>query len=225
MLSAFLLALRQLADPPVLRLWLKSLSVTLLACAALGAAGWWGLDHLLDRAGTDRYGVPSELLAIVAVIFAGWLLWRVVALAVLQFFADEVVIAVERRHYPAAAANARKLGWREELGRGLAGGFRALLFNLAALPFAAVLLVTGVGAPLLFLTVNAVLLGRELTDMVWLRHRPAGQGAPPVSRLERWTLGGIVAALLAVPGVNFLAPFLGAAAAAHLIHRKGIAQS
>ena len=33
-------------------------------------------------------------------------------------------------------------------------------------------------------------------------------------------LGGVVAALLMVPFANFLAPVLGAAAAAHLVHRK-----
>jgi CysZ protein len=39
---------------------------------------------------------------------------------VLQFYADEVVLAVEARHYPEAAASARQLGWREELANGLA---------------------------------------------------------------------------------------------------------
>ena len=37
---------------------------------------------------------------------------------------------------------------------------------------------------------------------------------------ERFVMGGIVAALFAVPGVNFLAPFLGAAMATHLVHGK-----
>ena len=41
-----------------------------------------------------------------------------IALIVIQFFADEVVLAVEDRHYPVAAANARQLGWREELALG-----------------------------------------------------------------------------------------------------------
>ena len=132
----------------------------------------------------------------------------------------EVVDAVEARHYPAAAAKARKLGWHEELGNGLKGAARALLVNLIALPFALVLLVTGVGAPLLFLAVNAVLLGRELQDMVWLRHRPAPTSPAPLSRIERWSLGGVCAVLLTLPGINLLAPFLGAAAAAHFIHRK-----
>ena len=82
------------------------------------------------------------------------------------------------------------------------------------------MMVTGVGTALLFWLVNAVLLGRELQDMVWLRHRRDALHRAPIGRAERWVLGGIIAGLLAVPLVNLLAPLLGAAAAAHLIHRK-----
>ena len=221
MLSAFALALGQLSDPRVLRILAKSLAVALVVFVLLGVAGWWGLDWALAH-----WALSEELrgaLALVAVIGFGWLLWRIVALAVLQLFADEVVQAVEARHYPAAAAQARKLGWREELANALRGAGRALLFNLLALPVALVLLVTGIGAPLVFWAVNALLLGRELQDMVWLRHRTSPAATPPLRGHERFMLGGIVAALLAVPFVNFLAPFLGAAMAAHLIHRKGLA--
>ena len=220
MLSALALAVTRIFDPRLLPIWFKSLAATLLACAVLGYAGWWGLQALLARylAGSEF----SQLVAAAIVILAGWLLWRVVALAVLQFFADEVVAAIEARDYPAMAASARKLGWRAELARGLAGAGRALLFNLLAVPFALLLLVTGVGAPLVFLAVNAVLLGRELQDMVWLRHRPAPDSPPPLSAFERLALGGVTAVLLTVPIANFAAPFLGAACAVHLIHRKGL---
>ncbi len=219
MLRAFTLALTRMADPRLLPIWLKSLAVTLLVCLVLGIAGWQGLNALILRYFADP--AISQLASTVVVLIGGWLLWRIVALAVLQFFADAVVQAIEARDYPEMAASARKLDWREEAGRASAGAGRALLFNLLALPLALVLIVTGVGAPLLFLAVNAVLLGRELQDMVWLRHRPAKDTPAPLSQLERWTLGGVTAFLLTVPVVNFIAPFLGAACAVHLIHRKG----
>jgi uncharacterized protein involved in cysteine biosynthesis len=225
MISAFFLALGQLADPRVLRVLLKSLGVTLLAFAVLGTAGWWALDAGLTAAGIDNAWFDAAdglrgLIALAGVLLGGWLLWRVLALAVLQFFADEVVEAVEARHYPAALASARRLGWHEELRGGLKSGARALLVNLIALPFALMLIVTGVGPALVFWLANAVLLGRELMDMVWLRHRHAADAPPPLSPRERFALGGIAAALLLVPVVNLLAPILGAAMAAHLIHRK-----
>ncbi len=223
MLPAFALALTRLADRRILAIWLKSLAVTLLVFIALGIGGWFGLIWLLDRYGeADGLG---QLAAVLILAIAGWLLWRIIALAVLQFFADEVVLAVEQRDYPEMAARARKLGLHEEARRALAGAGRALLFNLLALPVALVLAITGVGAPLVFLLVNAVLLGRELQDMVWLRHRATAGSPPPLTGIERLGLGGVVALLLTVPVVNFVAPFLGAACAVHLIHRKGAPRS
>jgi len=220
MLSALVLAATRIFDRTLFPIWLKSLAATLLACAALGYAGWWALVTLLTRYVADSdFAMAAGALAAVLGI---WLLWRIVALAMLQFFADDVVLAIEARDYPEMAARARKLGWREELARGLGGAGRALLFNLLVLPFALVLLVTGVGAPLVFLAVNAVLLGRELQDMVWLRHRATPSDPAPLSPLERLTLGGVTAFLLTVPIANFAAPFLGAACAVHLIHRKGL---
>ena len=128
---------------------------------------------------------------------------------------------MERRYYPQAAAQARDLPLREQFATSLAAAGRALLVNLVALPFALLLLVTGIGTALLFWIVNALLIGRELQDMVWLRHRHASGAPSPVGRGERFLLGGATAALLLVPGAGLLAPLLGAASATHLTHRKG----
>ena len=61
-----------------------------------------------------------------------WLLFRFVALFVLQFFAEEVVRAVEARHYPEAATAARSLAFHEEMRNGVRSTLRALLVNLVA---------------------------------------------------------------------------------------------
>lgn len=229
MLRAFILALGQLTDPAVLRVLGKSLLITVGIVGLAGAGLWWLAERALALAGLQEASFAGAdaarvLVSFLGVAVAGWLLWRIVALAVLQFFADEVVRAVEARHYPAEAARARELSWHEELRHGLRGAARALGWNLAALPVALVLLVTGLGPALVFLTVNAVLLGRELQDMVWLRHASdPGQGeaaAPPLTGLQRLLLGGTVTGLLTVPLVNLLAPLLGAAAATHLVHRR-----
>jgi len=223
--SAMLLALGQLADPRMIRLLAKTAGVTLALFAILGTAGWFALDHVLEWAGlSDRLFAGAEGLrgaaSLIFVLIAGWLLWRVIAMAVISFFADEVVVAVEGKYYPEAAAEARDLPLREQFTTSLAAAGRALLVNLIALPFAIALLVTGVGTAILFWIVNAVLIGRELSDMVWLRHRHAGGAQSPITRSERFMLGGATAALLLVPVAGLLAPLLGAASAAHLTHRK-----
>ena len=222
--TSLLLALGQMADPRVLRILLKSLAVTLVLFAGVVWGGWYLIDWALAGAGLGDTLFPGaeglrELASLLMALVGLWLAWRIVAMAVIGFFADEVVQAVEARHYPEAAGRARDLPVAEQFSSSLRAALRALLVNLAVLPFALVLLVTGVGAALLFWLVNAVLVGRELQDMVWLRHRRFRGDLAPTGRVERFLLGGAVAALLALPFVNFLAPMLGAAAATHLIHR------
>jgi uncharacterized protein involved in cysteine biosynthesis len=223
--SSLLLALGQLADRRVLWILAKSLAVTLVLVAGIAWGGWSLLEWGLDRAGLDEglfagAGWLRHAASVVFTLLGLWLVWRIVAMAVIGFFADEVVQAVEARHYPQAAAQARDLPLREQFSTSLRSAWRALWVNLVALPFALALLVTGVGTALLFFAVNTVLVGRELQDMVWLRHRQGAADPAPVGRGERILLGGAVTALLALPVVNLLAPILGAAAATHLIHRK-----
>lgn len=214
---AFALGLGQLSDPAILRVLAKSLLATLAVFAVLGVLAWQGLSATLASYAAGYEGL-SGLIAIVLTVIGGWLLFRVVALAVLQFFADDVVRAVERRHYAAAAA-VPDLPFSAELSASARGLLRTVAVNAVVLPFALLLLVTGVGTALLLWAANAWLLGRELTEMVWLRHRGGAHDLAPVSGATRFMLGGIVAALLIVPFVNLLAPLLGAAAATHLVHR------
>ena len=222
MITAFALALAQLTDRRIVAVLLKAGLLTIVATALLGW-GLWALGaDLLDWLGIDSLlgdgGAVRGLVALIGAVLGVWLLFRMVALAVLQLFGDDVVSAVEARHYPAAAKRARPLGLHREFGLALRSTLRSLLWNLAALPVALVLLVTGLGPLLVFAAVNAVLLGRELTDAVWLRHRD-----PPIADLPfaaRTALGAVVVALLSVPFVNLLAPVLGAAMATHLVHRR-----
>lgn len=218
--TSLLRGVSALTDGPVLRLFVKTIALTVVIFVALGWLGEMIVDDTLAIFGLDEDRGASVLISVLLIVLAAWLLFRVVALAVLQFFADEVVSAVERRSYPAAAASARKLGPAQEARIAVSGAGRALAANLLALPFALLLLFTAIGPALVFWAVNAWLLGRELTDMVWLRHRPTADAPPPVGKAERFLLGGAIAALFMVPFVNLLAPVLGAAAATHLVHGR-----
>lgn len=214
---AFALALGQLSDPAILKVLAKSVLATLAIFAVVGIAAWQGLSAMLAAYASDWQEL-SALIAIALTVIGGWLLFRIVALAVLQFFADDVVRAVERQHYAVEAA-VPDLPFTAELAATGKGLLRVIAVNAVVLPVALVLLVTGVGTALLLWAANAWLLGRELTEMVWLRHRGSSDALVPVSGITRFLLGGIVAALLIVPFVNLLAPVLGAAAATHLVHR------
>lgn len=220
--SAIVKAIGQLGDRAVVTVAVKSIAITVALFTGLGVGLYFAL-----AAATERFGLAEGWAGVAAVLLvpvAAWLLFRIVALAVLQFFADDVVAAVEAKHYPARAAQARALPLHRDLANAVRGLLRALGYNLLALPLAAVLAFTAIGPALVFLAVNAVLLGREFTDMAWQRHQ-GGQGvgterAHPVGPGERALLGAAVAGLMVVPIVNLLAPVIGAAAGTHLVLRR-----
>lgn len=209
-------AIRQLGDPKVLRVLVKSLLVTLAIIAVLAVALYAGLLWLGTAYAWSSNGVIEAVLAAVIAGLAAWFLFRVIALAVLQFFADEIVAAVEEVHYPEAAKRAVALPFRRDLANSLRGLGRAIAVNLLAAPFALVLLITGIGAAAVFIAVNAWLLGRELTDMAWLRHCGQRPAQNPVAKTERLLLGAVIAGIMLVPVLGFVGPIIGAAAGTHL---------
>ena len=220
MLTAFFKSLAQLGDRAILAALGWTVACALLVFAASGWALWQALAWAMAHYGGPLAGYAewTGLLALVMTIIAFWFWWRVVAIAVLQLFADRIVIAVERKHYPQAAASAVDLPFGPSLAMALRSLGRALLYNAIALPFALILLFTGVGAPMLFLAVNAVLVGRDLTEMVAARH--PGPVDPASSRINRFVLGLIANLLLLVPLGNLLAPIIAAAMATHLFHQR-----
>lgn len=222
MLRALVLSLAQLGDPPILRVFAKSMALTLAIFALLGVAlALLVRAPLQDLIGANG-GALATTLAIIADLALVWLLFRAVAIPVLGLFIDEVVAAVEWRHYPAERATARPVSQLRLAGMGLASGLRALLVNLVLLPVYIALLVTGVGTGILFLLVNGWLIGRDLGDMVAARHLSGAalREWRRASRGPRTLLGVADAALFVVPVVNLVAPILGAAMMTHLFHRR-----
>lgn len=224
MFRAFFLSLGDLAGPAILRVFAKSLALTLVLFLALGAGAWFATRWLvLDQL---RWGETAATLAaisgFVAMILFGWVLFRAIAVAVIGMFGDAIVVAVERRHYPAALASARPIGMAKGLAVGWRSAARALIVNLVLAPLYVVLLVTGVGTPLLFFAANGWLLGADLGEMVAMRHlaRAEMRAWRRATRWTRWDLGVMVAALLSVPFVNLIAPVLGAAMATHMFHGR-----
>ena len=215
---AFLLALRDLPQPRVMRVLAQSLALTLLLLAVSGAAIFfaarWALAHWqwVGAAERDMAGV----LIVLAIVAGSWLLFRAVAIVVVGLFADGIVADVEGRHYPAAAQRAVDVGWRQNIRLALASLVRLIGGNLLALPIYLVLLVTGIGTPIFALLVNALLLGRDLEAMVLARH----PDRPRLDRSARWSMGLLSAASFVVPIANLLAPILSAAMAVHMLHLR-----
>ena len=228
MFAALPLAIAQLGDPRIRRVLFKSLLVTLALFLLAGVLLAWllvgsnpcGIGPLDYRCeiGTGAGTAAALVLGVLGL----WFMFPAIAIGVIGFFADEVVEAVEARHYPAAAQSGRNPSLGGSVNLGLRSAGRLLLWNLLALPFYLLLMVTGIGPFILFFLINAIALGRDLGEMVAVRHLDgeALRGWLTHSRGRRLLLGFGVTLLFTIPFVNLLAPVLGAAVATHLYHSE-----
>lgn len=245
MIHAFFLSLGQLLDGRVAAVFLKSIAVTLLLFASAGVGLWYAMHWLMTSSpallegmanvpvlgwfaaglaalirSAPEGGTVADVLAVVLFLLASWLLFRVIAIAVIGVFADEVVMAVEARHYPDAHAAARDVPLGRSVLMGLGSAWRTIAVNLLLSPLYLMLLVTGVGTAVVFFVVNSWLLGRDLGEMVAARHMPKRdlRAWRKRTRFRRLALGAVGTGMFLVPVLNLLAPVLGAAMAAHLFH-------
>ncbi len=223
MIQALLLSIRQLSDPKIATVLVKTILISLALFALFGIAAFFGLVWLFEWLGWHEGGFWAATAAVLVALLTAILLFRVIAIFVLNIFSDDIVDAVERLHYPDRAETAKPPGYVHGAKMGLASVGRTIGYNLLALPVYVVLLVTGVGAPLVFFAVNAILLGRDLQDMVASRHVEQLSQIEErwrIPKLDRFLLGLLSALLLAVPFINFLAPVVAAAMATHLVHGR-----
>lgn len=214
LLSAALRAFPAIFHPAALRLLVKTLLLTLAIFGMIGLGIWTGTYAVRAYFGWDGGGFAEAAATVLGLVALGWLLFRTIAMVVMNLFADDIILAVERDSYPAAATTARPVGLGGSVRLALRSAVRALGWNLLALPAYVLLLVTGIGTLALFLLLNGYLLGRDLADMVEPRH-PA---LPPIPRLSRWLMGLVSALLFLVPLLNLLAPIWSAAMAVHMLH-------
>lgn len=217
MLKSISLGLTSLSDKRVLLVLVKVIALTLVVFALSGVGMWFGIDSVFDYFGFSDDGGLSALIAATVMGISGWVLFRAVAVAMTWVFSDDIIDAVEDRHYPFAAAQGQRPTFTKSVRMGLRSLGRAIGYNLLALPIYLLLLITGIGTPLLFLLVNGYLMGRDLEDMLVVRH---GQEQAGLGAIRRFVLGlGSVAAML-IPLVQFIIPVVATAAAVHMAHDR-----
>lgn len=217
MLRAISLGFASLSDKAILLILVRVMLLTLLAFAVLGVALWHAARSAFGYLGYADDGTLSALAALAILALAGLVLFRMVAAGIIWVFSDDIIDTIEAKHYPFEAARGKRPGNWQSARMGLRSAMRALGYNLLALPFYLLLLVTGIGAPLVFLGVNALLLGRDLEDMLVARH---GHHLAAFGKGERLMLGLAGAAGMMVPLLQFIVPVVATAAAVHMAHGK-----
>ena len=222
MIQAIIMAFQSLADRRVQRLLIRVILLTLLAFLILGFGMWWVMSWGLGWVGLDQIGVGADnasvfgaFLAFATTVLSTLLLFRIVAVAITWVFADDIIDAVEDRHYPKHAMTGKRPGLAKGVQMALRSVARVIGYNLLALPVYLLLLFTGVGTAIAFLLVNALLLGRDLEDMLVARH---GKEHGTMRKLPRLLLGLTGTAGMLVPFFNLIVPVLATAAAVHMAH-------
>ena len=227
MLRAIGLAIGDLTDSRVMAILLQALAVSLLVFVAIAVLLFWLLSGAdpCSAAGLGSCELDNGsggVGAVLLTLLAAWFLFPAVAIMVITTFTDRISRAVEERHYPEAAREARPIGLARGATMGLKSGGRLILFNLLALPFYLLLLITGIGPFILFVIVNGLAFGRDLGELAASRHGDSSSRRAWIkeTRGEQHLIGTIVSVLFLVPFANLLAPVIGTAAAIHLFNRS-----
>ncbi|WP_434621925.1 EI24 domain-containing protein [Tabrizicola sp. M-4] len=223
-LSSFLAALGQWTDARFRRVVLLGVALTLALLVAVYALMLVAIQWLVPETTTlpllGPVGGLDTLLSfgsILLMLLASVFLMVPVASAFTGLFLEDVVDAVEDRHFP-TLPDARP----QRLSEGLIGAVNffgiALAANLIALflwPFAGPLV------PVLFWSVNGYLLGREYFTLVAQRRigRDEAKALWRANKARIWGAGVLMAAPLSIPLVNLLIPVFGVATFTHLFHR------
>lgn len=215
MIRALMLSFQSLSDRRVVVLLAKVIILTVFVFAVLGVVLWFGLEALFATLGWAGNGTYTGLVSAALLLLTGILLFRVIAVAITWIFADDIIDAVEDRYYPAHAEPGKRPGLSTAVTMALRSVARVTGYNLLALPIYIGLLITGFGTAIAFLLVNAMLLGRDLEDMLIARH---GKAHGTMAKIPRLLLGLVGTAGMLIPFVNLLVPVIATAMAVHIVH-------
>jgi uncharacterized protein involved in cysteine biosynthesis len=224
-LRSFLRALAQLGDRRFRRVVWLGVALALALLVGVYGATLLAITNLTpDTADLPRLGTVEglhELLGVTSffvMIGASVFLMVPVAAAFSGLFLEDVVAAVEARHYPHLPPVPRP-----RLMDGIidSANFVGLIVavNVVALVLMFLLPLAGLFMPVIFWAVNGLLLGREYATLVAMR-RLGREGARDLRSRNFWRIwaaGMLMAVPLSVPLVNLLIPVLGVATFTHLV--------
>jgi CysZ protein len=213
-LSIALAAFAEIFTPPFRRVLLKTLGLTFLLLVAVFAAAESALVHFLVLP-YHWLATSLTLLAALALLIGFAFAITPVSFLVAEFFFDELAAIVEAKIDPAHPGTVPPLGAQIRIASAFA--VLALALNIVAL---LLLLVPGVNA-VIFLLVNAYLLGRGYFEFAALRYHKIDvvKAVRRAHGMQIFVAGLFIAALAAVPIANLLTPLFGAALMVRL-HNK-----
>lgn len=211
MFSAFQKAFLQSSDPAFIRVFFKATWLALAAFVAFWTIVGLALVDLLPRLlGLLPWGIGDGIAGNFAVftgllgtMFLSLIFFPAIMVTVMAFFLDDIVIAVERQHYP-NRARGRKQPFLGMLMNTVAFLGTTILFNALLLPFYFIPVINLI----VYYLLNGYLFGREYFELVALRRMSLPQMR--FFRKQRHSdligVGVCCAFLLTIPLVNLFVP-------------------
>ena len=225
-------AVSQISDPALRRVVLFGIGGAAFVFILLSSLAWWVHDSYVDNALENLlkgWGLWEWLLSFILVVvdfmiglgvlLVLTILFPVVATLIVGFFLEDVVAAVETKHYPNEPA-ARPQPISEVIGS--TGRFALVVIglNLLCLPLYLILLFVPPLNLVLYYILNGYLVSREYFELVALRRMepPAASHMRKINKGRLLFAGIIITFLLTIPIVNLLTPVIATAFMVHVFH-------
>ncbi len=216
MIRSISLAIRQLPDPAFRRVLVQSLLLAAVVFVGLATIVWFFM------AGTNFFTfwlleMIVDALGGIAVAVMTWLLFPAVASFFVSLFLEDIVAAVENRHYPDDPP-ARSVPLSTTISVSLRFTGVTIALNLLALPLYLLTFWFPPFALAIFYGLNGYLLSREYYELVALRRLDtvAAVSLRKANKQRLFLAGVIITFLFTIPIVNLFAPVIGVAAMAHV---------
>lgn len=193
------------------------LAGSVLATFILLALLVWGVQiglNLLPIAHDSWLGKLADIGGVALGLILGWFLFPALVTGVSGLFLESLADRIEQSQYQGLPA-ARTVGLAEQISTSARLLLRAIGLNLLALPFYFIPVVNVI----IYLIINANLLGREYFTTIALRHRNAATCQQLLGAHQRQIrrLGLLIALLGLVPVVNLLLPIIATALMTHTL--------
>jgi CysZ protein len=219
MLPSLAKAIRQIPDPPLMRVikW-GILGALLIYVILIGGFFYLISSSSVFESSWAEWGL--DVLGTVALVVLLIFLFPAVLTVIIGFLLEDVAKAVEQRHYPTLPPP-RAQSVSEAVLTTLAFIGFALVINIVTL--IVVFVIPGLNlllipfSPFIFLAVNGYLLGREYFELVAFR-RLDPQTARSLRKAQVgrvWLAGAVIAFFLTIPIVNWVVPVIGTAFMLH----------
>ena len=225
MINLFLMSFSQLPDPAFRRVIIKGILLSVFVFVFLAITVWFVLSET-NFFTFWLFETFADMLGGFTAIVIAWLLFPTLASFFITLFLEDIVEAVESRHYPDTVLE--KINNPSAMFIiSLRFTAIALLLNILAIPFYFFTIWFPPLGIFVFYCLNGYLLGREYFELVALRHIKM-ENIPSIRKSNRWQLflfGSVTTFLFTIPIINFLAPILGVAGMTHFFRKLPIIKS